>query len=114
MTEPLIKTRMHVEGMDCASCAAKIETAARRTAGISEASVSVANGTVTLDHQVEADLASFERSVRAMGYTVTPTAPNGAAAPLSSHAHLPDGPWWKTGKARLTIVCAIALIVAFA
>ncbi|HWJ87211.1 MAG TPA: heavy metal translocating P-type ATPase [Pelagibacterium sp.] len=113
MTEPLIKTRMRVEGMDCASCAAKIETAARRIAGISEASVSVANGTVTLDHQVEADLASFERSVRAMGYTVTPTAPNGAAAPLSSHAHLPDGPWWKTGKARLTIVCAIALIVAF-
>lgn len=114
MTEPLIKTRMHVEGMDCASCAAKIETAARRTAGISEASVSVANGTVTLDHDIGADLGSFERSVRAMGYKVMPARPTGDAAPISSHAHLPpDIPWWQTGKARLTIVCALALIVAF-
>src|SRR5690554_5297613 len=116
MTEPLIKTRMRVEGMDCASCAAKIETAARRTAGIADASVSVAAGTVTLDHQARADLASFERSVKAMGYTVTPARQDGSASePISTHAHLqPDVPWWQTGKARLTIVCALALIVAFA
>ncbi len=39
-----LKTRYRVEGMDCPSCAAKIETAARRVDGVLEVSVTVANG----------------------------------------------------------------------
>lgn len=35
--------RYHVTGMDCASCAAKIEGAARKVAGVSEVKVSIAS-----------------------------------------------------------------------
>ncbi|WP_429939716.1 heavy-metal-associated domain-containing protein, partial [Brucella melitensis] len=36
-----------VDGMDCASCAAKIDTAVRRVKGVEDVSVSVTAGTVT-------------------------------------------------------------------
>jgi phosphoketolase len=39
------QTRYRVTGMDCASCATKIETAARRIDGVDDVSVSVGAGT---------------------------------------------------------------------
>ena len=41
-------TRFRVEGMDCASCAAKIDTAVRRFAGVSDVSVSVTAGSMAI------------------------------------------------------------------
>lgn len=40
-------TRFRVEGMDCASCITKVDTATRRIAGVEDVSVSVVNQTVT-------------------------------------------------------------------
>lgn len=42
--------RFQVDGMDCASCAAKIDTAVRRVGGVKDVSVSVTNGTMTVNH----------------------------------------------------------------
>ncbi len=36
--------------MDCASCAAKIDTAVRRLSGVTDVSVSVTNGAMTVNH----------------------------------------------------------------
>ncbi|RCW77719.1 heavy-metal-associated domain-containing protein [Phyllobacterium bourgognense] len=44
------KARFRVEGMDCASCACKIDTAVRRLPGIADVSVSVSAGTMTINH----------------------------------------------------------------
>lgn len=41
--------RYHVTGMDCASCAAKIENAARKVAGVSDVKVSIASQIMTLE-----------------------------------------------------------------
>lgn len=41
------KLRLPVEGIDCASCATKIENALQRTPGISDVGASVSGGTVT-------------------------------------------------------------------
>ena len=38
------QTRYRVEGMDCASCASKIDTAVRRMPGVTDVSVSVTAG----------------------------------------------------------------------
>ncbi|MGO4831554.1 cation transporter, partial [Rhizobiaceae sp. 2RAB30] len=46
MADAAQKTRFRVDGMDCASCAAKIDKATRRTSGVSEVSVSVTAGTM--------------------------------------------------------------------
>jgi Zn2+/Cd2+-exporting ATPase len=42
------KVRLRVEGMDCASCATKIENALRRMPGVSDVIVSVPAGTAVL------------------------------------------------------------------
>ena len=108
MTQALTRTRLTVEGMDCASCAAKIETAAKRTAGIADATVSVAAGTVVLDHEAGADIEDFRRRSAAMGYKTSP-----AAAPSLKAPRPVERAWWQGGKARLTLACAVALALAF-
>lgn len=70
MASTATKTRYRIEGMDCASCASKIDTAVRRIAGVEEVSVSVAAGTMTVQHAPGSDLAALERKVAGLGYTV--------------------------------------------
>lgn len=153
------KTRYRIEGMDCASCAMKIETAVRRVDGVAEVAVSVTAGTMTVEHN-GADLPLVERRVTGLGYGIAPLAAaaavpaghahehthgpdcdhghapehahdhaghahaapahaaGGAPSPPASgghdHAHLPlDGPWWTSGKARLTLLCGAALAAAY-
>lgn len=171
-----VKTRYRIDGMDCASCAAKIDTAVRRVPGVADVSVSVTAGTMTVDHD-GADLVILEKRVSGLGYGIfalpltgktapAPAAPAHAhhdhdhphdhahdaccghhhdhhhahghehhdhghgpshAAPAKApvavataveghdHTHLPgEGPWWQSGKARLTLVCGGALVAAYA
>lgn len=154
------QTRFRVEGMDCASCAAKIDTAVRRLPDVSDVKVSVVAGTMTVTHGEKTDPDTVAKKVGSLGYRTTPVsrnaeapAPVGKAGPhvdgpegahphgdadhdhsghdhgehvnggnnaddalagLHGHYHGPsDGVWWTTPKARLTLVCGIALALAF-
>ncbi len=135
------ETRFRVEGMDCASCASKIDTAVRRMAGVADVSVSVTAGTMRVQHEATSDLEAIRRKVSGLGYTVTPGAgaaethahgpacshdhdhdhdghdhaPKAAAVEgLHGHDHGPsEGPWWKGRKGRLTILAGAALVVAY-
>ena len=78
MSAPLTQSRYRVDGMDCASCATKIATAAKRLPGIASASVSVATGTMTISHGGESDLALLRAGSR--GYKLARLAAAGAAA----------------------------------
>lgn len=127
--------RFRVDGMDCASCAEKIDRAVRRLPGIADVRVSVVAGTLTVTHDEEADLAGLARKVDSLGYRAVPLdarspAEPGAPAPCCGHDHADghrppapqgvqhqaplDGVWWRSAKARLTILCGLALAVAFA
>ncbi len=66
------QTRYQVEGMDCAGCAAKIDTAVRRLPGIEEVSVSATAGTMTVRHNSQSDLTKLERAVTGLGYGIAP------------------------------------------
>ncbi|WP_127090507.1 heavy metal translocating P-type ATPase [Aquabacter cavernae] len=160
MNAPLIQTRFRVSGMDCASCAAKIDAAASRIPGIEDVTISVTAGTMSVRHTPESDLAALRKRVATMGYDVVPiegrshAAPQGHDTPaqdtccgdhhhghdhgahstphdhgpaggehtheggasgLHGHDHGPtNGPWWKSGKARLTLLSGAALVAAFA
>lgn len=119
-------TKFRVEGMDCASCAAKIETAVKRLPHVSDVNVSVVAGTMAVTHDVDADIVAVARKANGLGYRTTqlpdreadavePTDAHDPLATLHGHDHRPDeGPWWKTDKARLTIVSGMALVLAFA
>lgn len=142
MTETT-QARYQVEGMDCASCARKIDTAVRRMPGVAEVSVSAAAGTMVVHHDGTSDLAAIEKQVIGLGYGVAPIAGNsptsrkdacrghdhgdhdhdgnhtlaadgGPAANPHGHDHAPSsGPWWRSRKGPLTIACGVALVVAY-
>jgi Zn2+/Cd2+-exporting ATPase len=70
-TSPLKTQQMQVGGMDCPSCAIKIETSLQKIRGVAEASVSVATGRLNLsyDPQQTDEQAICDR-LTALGYTV--------------------------------------------
>ncbi|WP_312222654.1 heavy metal translocating P-type ATPase [Rhizobium rhizoryzae] len=133
------QARFRVGGMDCASCASKIDTAVRRLPGIEDVSVSVTTGTMTVKHAAAADLKAIEKQVSGLGYSVAPIIPtaklsaskhsgghdhaghsHGTASPateiegLHGHDHGPtEGPWWRSKKGRLTIFAGASLVVAY-
>lgn len=74
MATSIEQSRYRVDGMDCGSCAAKIDTAVRRMAGVEDVSVSATAGTMTIHHNGESDLAAIEAKVRQLGYKVSPLA----------------------------------------
>ena len=107
--EPLQQIRFNVEGMDCASCATKIENALKKIPGIGAMSVNVGAGTVSVTPISEIfDPEAATESIRRLGYKVT-TNVSQAAAPSSDHAHA----WWQTSKGRLVVVAGALLAGAF-
>ena len=164
-------SRYRVDGMDCASCAAKIDTAVRRVSGVEDVSVSATAGTMTVHHGDDGAIApAIAKKVTGLGYrlTLVPGQATGApepavvggcghdhdhghdhrhhdhchhghdhrghahgrddagdgrkhdhhdhkeAAGLHGHDHGPmNGPWWKSGKGRLTIASGVALVTAY-
>lgn len=80
----------HVEGMDCASCVAKVETAMRRLPGVSDVAVNLMGERLTLRLAPgQTDAATIQRSLSALGYTARPLPmderPAGGAAPSPAH-----------------------------
>ncbi|MFA1672944.1 heavy metal translocating P-type ATPase [Rhizobium mongolense] len=136
------RAKYKVGGMDCASCAAKIDTAVRRIAGVEEVSVSVTAGTMTISHDGTSDLKAIEKKVTGLGYSVVAMpakAPDhDHAAQGHSHGHTDHdhhghthsekditglhghdhgqmgGLWWQSRKGRLTIAAGAALAAAYA
>jgi Cd2+/Zn2+-exporting ATPase len=124
MTESV--ARFRIEGMDCAACATKIETAVARLPGIEEVGVSVTAGTLRVRAADPAAFAPIEEQVRALGYGIAPAAGDAAKAhahqPAAGHDHaghthdhaeLGEGPWWRSPKAVLAGITAAALLLAF-
>jgi Cd2+/Zn2+-exporting ATPase len=128
MTEAATQTRFRIEGMDCAGCATKIDTAVRRLPGVADVMLSATAGTMAVRHTAESDLDALQGKVTELGYVIAPftsaAKPAGTAAHGRSHeeareaTHNHDhasttGPWWKSRKGLLTIASGVALVVAY-
>ena len=126
MTKPSARTRYQVSGMDCASCAAKIETAVRRIEGIEDVTVSVTNQSMSVLHRDSVPTEAIMRQVSKLGYGIAPADGSGAtkAADRSEHDHDDSHdhehmdasglPWWRTRRALLTLASGAALVIAYA
>jgi Zn2+/Cd2+-exporting ATPase len=120
-----IKTKYRVGGMDCAACATKIENAVGRIPGVSEVGASFTAGTMNVVHE-NVSFIAIEKAVKTLGYSVARAdAPPLLAGAAHDHDHdhdqeggeqhfaLDDGPWWATTKAKLTLACGLALVLAY-
>ena len=83
-----------VDGMDCASCAAKIRGAVERLPGVSDVSLSVMTETMTLTlDEARTSRAAIEARVAGLGYSAAPVqAPHSSARSVETgcgcgHAH---------------------------
>lgn len=72
MSELLKARRYRVEGMDCAGCAMKIDSAIRKLPGISDVNVSATAGTMSVRYEREDALAGVEKTVKGLGYRAFP------------------------------------------
>jgi Cd2+/Zn2+-exporting ATPase len=129
------QTRYRIEGMDCAACAARIDSAVRGVPGVEDVSVSVAAGAMTVHHTPGSDLQPIEARVGNLGYAIARAGAQRTAAAADhqhththqhdrahdhglhghDHAHGADeGPWWRSRKGLLTITAGLALVVAYA
>ncbi|MBS3651967.1 cadmium-translocating P-type ATPase [Pseudaminobacter sp. 19-2017] len=103
--------KLQIEGMDCASCAMKIETAMQRLPGVSDVNVSYQAGTLTL--QVDEDRTQrrvIEDKVRALGYQPVGQVPKTTSALPTKRTR---EPWWRGTKARLVFVTGALFAAAF-
>ena len=124
------KVRLRVEGMDCSSCATKIENSLRRLQGVSDVVISVPAGTVTVAHDGTQGDDEFRHRITALGYRVTPSAQietkGGGGAQgarkvpqqeertrLSASEQGARKSWWRTKKGILTIASGLALAIAY-
>lgn len=88
MTNSSHQLRYRVSGMDCGSCASKIETAVKRVAGVSSVSVSVTAGTMAVQLVDDATPThTIEQKVTALGYKLTPLPAVGKTLPEPQHDH---------------------------
>ncbi|EKS34528.1 MAG: cadmium-translocating P-type ATPase [Bradyrhizobium sp.] len=110
--------RFQVEGMDCSSCATKIENAVRRMPGVTDVSVSVAGGTVTVGHDADGiDRDEVRNRISGLGYRVARAEGDGLQGEEGTAARSGDedaAAWWRTGKGMLAIGSGTALAAAFA
>ncbi|PSH63307.1 heavy metal translocating P-type ATPase [Phyllobacterium brassicacearum] len=130
MTATPNQARFRVEGMECASCATKIDNAIRRMPGIVEVSTSITAQVLTVQHDGNADLRALQKKIGGLGYRVAPIAMKDdtdradagdhheghaerTTAMRSDDDHRPSAAWWKSRKGLLTIASGIALAAAY-
>src|SRR5512132_4327953 len=80
--------RLELEGMTCASCAARIEKKLSKLEGV-EATVNFATGQATVRCDADMPIAQLVSAVESAGYGASPakTAATASAAPVHSHGH---------------------------
>ncbi|MFC3635923.1 heavy metal translocating P-type ATPase [Camelimonas fluminis] len=88
MNAPAATQRYRVEGMDCAACALKIETAVQRLPGVTDVAVNVALQRLTIQGEAQPGAADVAALLKRLGYAARPE-PGGATAGAAGRAHAP-------------------------
>jgi len=105
--------KLRIDGMDCASCAVKIENAMKRLPGVSNINVSYGQGTLALSLDEDRTSAvTIEEKIRALGFTPT----GSLQAPSQGSSKLPERrheEWWKGRRGRLVLFTGSMFVLAF-
>ena len=118
---PPAALRYRVDGMDCPSCSAKIETAVGRVEGTGD--IRVNYGTQTLAFRLDESTtprATVEEQVRNLGYGIAlvealRVVPGEAGAAVEDQGRgSARQPWWRGTKARLTAAIGALATAGFA
>jgi Cd2+/Zn2+-exporting ATPase len=102
--------KMRIEGMDCASCALKIENAVRRLPGVSDVEVSYTAGTLALRLDGDRTPAhTIAEQIKALGYRPL----DAAKSIVQASGRRERTAWWQDDKARLVLGTGALFVAAF-
>jgi Zn2+/Cd2+-exporting ATPase len=104
----------HIGGMDCASCAKKIEAVVNKTAGATAPKISFAAESLQLElDEAITPRAELERRIAAIGYA--PTLKNPGLSENLDHKleDLDDKPWWHSKNGQVVLFSTAVFAVAF-
>lgn len=114
--------KIWVTGMDCASCARKIETAVGRIEGTSAVSVGVTSETLNVTLAAPEKLEKVKAAVKSLGYGIREEGASAAStAKNDDHAHDEheghaqpiEGNWWQSPKGRLVLISGGLIAAAY-
>ncbi len=106
--------RYRVDGMDCASCAAKIENALAKIGGVTDVQVNYAAEKLSFRSAV-APPGEVEAKIRSLGYVPHAERPQGErphAGHADDDADVP-GSWWQKPKGKLVLIIGVMLAAAW-
>jgi Cd2+/Zn2+-exporting ATPase len=109
--------RYRVEGMDCPSCASKIETGLLHFGGASDIVVNYQSQTLALRlDEAKTPRQAVEERVRSLGFAIRPAFDPRAAgvAAATNETEAQEGRWWQTRKARFLLAVGALLAAGFA
>jgi len=108
---------MRIEGMDCGSCVAKIETALAHLPGVSDVRVNFANEKLdlTLDPGSATRPEDIVTTIQSLGFGVSAGHPQATPGDTAPDPHAAAGPrWWHTRKGKQVIGLGVLMGAAYA
>jgi len=107
-----------IEGMDCASCVRKIETALARMPGVSDIQLNFATEKLELSLAPDSDTqcSDIEKTIKRLGFGISATTDQANAADSISDNLLNTQPqrWWQTRKGKQVVGLGVLMSVAYA
>ncbi|WP_114700403.1 heavy metal translocating P-type ATPase [Psychrobacter proteolyticus] len=107
-----------IEGMDCASCVRKIETALARMPGVSDIRLNFATEKLELSLAPDSDTqcSDIEKTIKRLGFGISATTGQANAADSISDNLLDTQQqrWWQTRKGKQVVGLGVLMSVAYA
>lgn len=106
----------HIEGMDCASCVGKIETALARMPDVSDIQLNFATEklTLTLAPDGATQFVDVEKTIKRLGFGISATTDESIGANGNNQSAIEQQHWWQTRKGKQVVGLGILMGVAYA
>lgn len=105
-----------IEGMDCASCVGKIETALTRMPGVSDIQLNFATEKLelTLAPDATTQIDDIEKTIKRLGFGISATIDESIAANSDNQSAIEQQRWWQSRKGKQVVSLGILMSVAYA
>ncbi|MGM8885364.1 heavy metal translocating P-type ATPase [Psychrobacter sp. 1U2] len=104
----------HIEGMDCASCVGKIETALTRMPGVSDVQLNFATQklALTLAPDATTEVKDIEKTIKRLGFGMSELTEQQDDV-VGHEANIDDQHWWQTMKGKQVIGVGLLMSAAY-
>jgi Cd2+/Zn2+-exporting ATPase len=109
-----VTRELRVDGMDCASCAATIDSALREIADVRDVRVDVVGGKVRVTHTNGLERGELAEAIRRVGYTVRDEGADGQHVGAIAQTHAVQAFWQRRGRLVTAAASGVFLLVGLA